>query len=104
MRMIDGDEVLNIIAKYCPDDDGSCSCAEKDLRELLDEIEAMPTVEAENTDKTAVFQPFDKSDFDYLAERGMPIFKCFCSECGDMCFGDENFCSGCGARMEGDKS
>lgn len=37
--------VLDIVMQYCPDDDGSCSKAGVDLREMLDEIEALPIVE-----------------------------------------------------------
>lgn len=47
MRPIDADKVLNIVAAYCPDDDGSCSKAGVDLREMLDEIEALPEIDAE---------------------------------------------------------
>ena len=31
--------VLELVMKYCPDDDGTCSNLGKDLRELLDDIE-----------------------------------------------------------------
>ena len=37
--------VLEILMKYCPDDDGSCSEADVDPREMLDEIENLPSVE-----------------------------------------------------------
>ena len=33
--------VLDIVMQYCPDDDGSCSKVDVDLREMLDEIEAL---------------------------------------------------------------
>ena len=39
-------KVLEIIASYCPDDDGTCSKADRDLREMLDEIENMDEVDA----------------------------------------------------------
>lgn len=39
------EDVLNIVSQYCPDDDGSCSKAGTDLREMLDEIEALPTIQ-----------------------------------------------------------
>lgn len=42
-RLIDGDKVLEIAMEWCPDDDGTVGKI-GDLRELLDEIEAMPTV------------------------------------------------------------
>ena len=30
--------VLDIVMQYCPDDDGSCTKADRDMREVLDEI------------------------------------------------------------------
>ena len=37
--------VLDIAFKYCPDDDGVCSEAGSDLRNMLDEIENLPPAE-----------------------------------------------------------
>lgn len=45
--LIDKQSVLEIAMCYCPDDDGCCSKAGNDLREMLDEIEALPTVESQ---------------------------------------------------------
>ena len=42
-RLIDADAVIDLVMQYCPDDDGVCSKAGADLRELLDEIENLPT-------------------------------------------------------------
>lgn len=39
--------VLDIVMQYCPDDDGSCSKADVDLREMLDEIEALPAADVQ---------------------------------------------------------
>lgn len=39
--------VLDIASQYCPDDDGSCSKADVDPREMLDEIEALPTADVQ---------------------------------------------------------
>ena len=91
MRLIDGDEVLNIIAKYCPDDDGTCSCAGEDLRELLDEIEAIPTVEAEPI-KYGYWEWVDGSPDNYDLK---------CTVCGGV--QDSGFwerCPYCGAKMK----
>ena len=41
------DDVLAIAMQYCPDDDGTCSKAGQDLREMLDEIENLPTVQVD---------------------------------------------------------
>ena len=43
-RLIDADAVIDLVMQYCPDDDGVCSKAGADLRELLDEIEDLPTI------------------------------------------------------------
>jgi|GEM_PF-4529571 hypothetical protein len=34
--------VIDLAMQYCPDDDGSCSRADVDMREMLDELEALP--------------------------------------------------------------
>jgi len=44
MELVKLEDVLTICSAYCPDDDGSCSKAGHDLREMLDEIEALPIV------------------------------------------------------------
>ena len=51
--LIDIRTVLEIVMQYVPDDDGSCSKANADLRELLDAIENVPVViPAERSDDT----------------------------------------------------
>ena len=42
-RLIDESKVLDIVSEWCPDDDGSVG-KYGDLREMLDEIEAIPTI------------------------------------------------------------
>ena len=32
---------VDLAMQYCPDDDGACSKADRDIRELLDELEAL---------------------------------------------------------------
>ena len=46
-ELIDRHAALEIAMCYCPDDDGCCSKAGHDIREMLDEIEALPTIEPE---------------------------------------------------------
>lgn len=36
---------IEIAMQYCPDDDGVCSKADRDPREMLDELEALPSAE-----------------------------------------------------------
>ena len=42
-RLIEESKVLDIVSEWCPDDDGSVG-KDGDLREMLDEIEAIPTI------------------------------------------------------------
>ena len=42
--LIDLAAAVELVMQYCHDDDGSCSKAGVDLRELLDEIENLPTI------------------------------------------------------------
>lgn len=42
-RLIEESKVLDIVSEWCPDDDGSVG-KDGDLREMLDEIEALPTI------------------------------------------------------------
>jgi len=44
--LISREAALRIAEGYCPDDDGSCSKADADMREMLDEIEDLPAVDA----------------------------------------------------------
>lgn len=48
VQLIDRQAALEIAMCYCPDDDGSCSKEGHDIREMLDEIEALPAIEAES--------------------------------------------------------
>ena len=47
MKPIDADVVIEKVMNYCKDDDGSCVEASADIRELLDEIENLPTIQPE---------------------------------------------------------
>ena len=38
---------IDAVMQYCPDDDGSCSKADRDIRELLDDIENLPSAQPE---------------------------------------------------------
>ena len=60
LELIDKQAVLDITMSYCPDDDGCCSKAGHDLREMLDEIEALPIADM-NTHQ------IQHSDFAHIA-------------------------------------
>lgn len=36
---------VDLAMQYCPDDDGTCSKADKAIRELLDELENLPSIQ-----------------------------------------------------------
>ena len=36
---------VELAMQYCPDDDGTCSKADRDIRELLDELENLPYIQ-----------------------------------------------------------
>jgi hypothetical protein len=48
-ELISKQAVLDIAFKYCPDDDGVCLEAGNDLRNMLDEIENLPSAGPEHT-------------------------------------------------------
>lgn len=92
--------VLDIVMQYCPDDDGSCSKADVDLREMLDEIEALPIADV-NTVKHGKWEIFH--------QNGKPKLKCTnCHSLFDIRTNDKHiciypkFCEECGTRMDGD--
>lgn len=59
--------VLDIVMQYCPDDDENCTKADRDIRDVLDEIEALPTVELQ-TIKDVVVPKLEKHNI----KRGYP--------------------------------
>ena len=77
--------VLDIVMQYCPDDDGSCSKADVDPREMLDEIEALPTTDVQSV----VYAPKTIN----VGRRS------YCSNCGKLAI-MEDFCSKCGAKVK----
>lgn len=45
--LISRQAAIELAMQYCPDDDGSCSKAGEDIRNLLDELENLPSAEPE---------------------------------------------------------
>ena len=122
-ELIDKQAALDIAMSYCPDDDGCCSKAGHDLREMLDEIEALPIVHIDDMtfniqNEIQAAKPSETveitfarhgrwipTEYDSYAD-GAPVFdKWECSECGHEHSGEEDtltaFCPDCGARMGG---
>ena len=44
-ELIEKQAAIDAVMQYCPDDDGSCSKADRDIRELLDDIENLPSAQ-----------------------------------------------------------
>lgn len=99
---ISREDILDIASQYCTDDDGSCSKADVDLREMLDEIEALPSADLQPKKygrwiDCTFYDPYEKS-YDQNFE-----FKC--SYCGHIINNKPNddnwYCGHCGADMRG---
>ena len=84
MSLVDVNDVLNILMSYCSDDDGTCSNADVDLREMLDEVENLPAIE-----------PIKHG---HWINRGDNCWEC--SECHELSCCVGNYCMDCGAKME----
>ncbi len=95
-KYIECEAALEIAMQYCPDDDGSCSKAGVDMREMLDEIEAIPAA-----DVASVRHGRWRWE---LADNGWANH--ICSNCGytkntDIhVVMDYRYCPNCGARMD----
>ena len=94
-------KILNIVMQYCPDDDGSCSKANVDLREMLDEIEA---IEIEDV-KPVKYAEWIKDDDtgELICSRcysGKPT-KCVCTSAVEHKLANHEirYCYFCGAKM-----
>lgn len=92
---LDREDILDIVSQYCTDDDGSCSKAGVDLKEMLDEIEALPAADV---------QPVKRGKWVNgkctICEKSLEdLFT------GDFYYDDNeiNFCPNCGSDMRGDK-
>ena len=55
-ELIDKQAALDIAMSYCPDNDGCYSKAGHDIREMIDEIEALPAIEMEMQHGTTLFE------------------------------------------------
>jgi hypothetical protein len=103
-ELIDRHTALEIAMSYCPDDDGCCSKAGHDLREMLDEIEALPTIEAEPV-RHGRWVECDYKHLEHGFMETEPNSGLCCSECRTafqkkkMTY--KQYCAACGARMDG---
>ena len=92
---------IELAMQYCPDDDGTCSKADEDIRNLLDELENLPSA-----------QPEPKSPLYYgdgYSEEKMVYDSAECPNCGyiydegDQVWG-EPYCPHCGQAIDWSES
>ena len=80
-------QAIEVAMQYCPDDDGTCSKSDRDIRELLDDLENLPPSQPQRTGRWINAQ--------------YPYSKCsICGEELDTLSYEANYCPNCGARME----
>lgn len=83
-------DAIDIATQYCPDDDGSCSKADRDIRELLDDLENLPSAEPERKNGKWIRETFE---------------DWWCNQCGnEICTEtpeNYHYCPNCGADMRG---
>lgn len=114
MRLIDAQAAIELAMQYCPDDDGTCSKADEDIRNLLDELENLPSVQPDCTD--CIMHGGDWECDHVHCHKGRPKGEWLheqlipdditghtygeCSNCGHIRIID-NFCPHCGADNRG---
>ena len=102
-------DAIELAMQYCPDDDGTCSKADEDIRNLLDELEDLPSAQPEimkdELDNASTIEPERTGKWIKEKNRGQ-LYQC--SACGNYLDfrgvnagrGSANYCPNCGARME----
>ena len=99
-------DVVEIAYAYCPDDDGSCTKGDRDIRELLDDLEALPSVAPSRPKGEWI--PCSKDGLaltELMRREGQKWYGYKCSRCNEIYKGNAllecNFCHNCGAKMRG---
>lgn len=80
-------DAVDAAMQYCPDDDGTCSKADKDIRELLDEIEDIPAA-----DVVPVVRCKDCKHY-YFADNRIPQEQRYVCEISGEIWKPDSFCS-----------
>lgn len=86
---------INIAMQYCPDDDGSCSKAGADIREMLDELEDIPSAQPE------IIRCKDCKHYQFTNNRAFGTPVKMCEWLGFEDFDDDDFCSRAERRANG---
>ena len=90
---IERQAALELAMAYAPDDDGSCSKAGEDIRNLLDELESIPPADVRPVVRAEWIKPDDDEMYCSACHLGMELFT------PGLFF---RFCPFCGAQMGGD--
>lgn len=110
LELIDRQAALEIAMGYCPDDDGCCSKTGHDIREMLDEIDALPIVHIDDMtfkiqNKIQAKKPSGTVEITFVrygtwVQRGNGEY--YCSNCGreERFIFQKNYCPRCGTRMD----
>ena len=88
MDLISRQAAIELAMQYCPDDDGTCSKADEDIRNLLDELEALPSAKPEEVIPHRNYKYLS----DYWCECGWHLGK----------KGEVKYCSNCGRKVNWD--
>lgn len=91
--------VIDIVFQYCPDDDGSCSKADVDPREMLDEIEALPVADVQPVRHGCWITQGDDMWLCSNCKKNI-IYSMHESDRTE----NQRYCCRCGARMDGEKN
>ena len=94
--LISREAALEILMRYCPDDDGSCTKADVDPREMLDEIENLPAVDA----KPVAHAKWHLCRMNVPKGHGQMYSAWRCSACHKHERKRSDYCPNCGAKME----
>jgi len=93
--LIKRSDALKVAYRYCPDDDGSCSCADRDLREMLNDMEDIPSADRPQGEWIRIEWN------EHIEGRIVPMRTYKCSTCGEKEVASTRFCPNCGAMMKG---
>ena len=66
--LISRQAAIELAMQYCPDDDGTCSKADEDMRNLLDELEDLPSAQPETSILTVTVNP-DSEEIERVARE-----------------------------------
>ncbi len=92
---ISREDILDIALQYCPDDDGICSKADRDIRDMLDEIEAIPAADVQPVVHCKDCKYRKERHYEESGEKPYIKYECKFTK---YSMSDDGFCS-FGAKM-----